>query len=584
MNNPARENVPDNDKQSRPRLLLLAFVILLAVVPLAWHGTSCGHDTDFHLQNWLEVNASWHQGVFYPHWAMSPNYQAGEPRFVFYPPLSWLLGGLLGTLLPWNWTPSAFTLIALFGAGFGFRAMAREWMPEENATIAACLYVANPYMLFAAYERGAMAELLAAAWLPLLVLYGLRQKRAVLPLAFSVAAVWLTNAPAAVMGSYMLAALVAIASLQAKSWRLIVRAAIAVPLGLGLASFWLIPAICEQRWVEINRAIGPLMSVDSSFLFGSVDPSRFPADENFGVNFHNHVLWKASWIAVSLLAGTVIAAFLSRRRRSQLWTPLVAVASGILLLQFRWSTPLWRLIPKLQFLQFPWRWMAVLGLIFAAFAGLAVKGKSGPRRSLALGPLLLTLLACELAIMCSLLFWQPCDVEDNPRAQVVTFHSNGFGGADEYTPQPADNSEVQQGLPQVRLLRTPDAEQASSSDNPGWTPALAQEIPESVRIESWKPNHMSAAVTVPQPGYAVLRLMDYPAWQVTVNGANLRNRTRRDDGLMVVPVNPGTAQIDIRWNTTRDEWAGLAVSLATLAVTLATGVMERRRIDGNRIG
>jgi hypothetical protein len=300
--------------------------------------------------------------------------------------------------------------------------------------------------------------------------------------------------------------------------------------------------------------------------------------------FHNHVLWKVSWIALSLMAGTAIAAVFSWKRRSPLWIPLMFVAAAICVLQFRWSASLWRLIPKLQFLQFPWRWMAVLGLIFAMLVGLALKDHANPRHARGLGALLLSLLACELAVMCSLMFWQPCDVEDNPRAQVATFRTNGFGGADEYTPSLADNSEVQQGLPPVRLLRTPDAEEASSGDNPDWTADPAQELPASVKVERWTPNDMAAVVTAPQPGFAVLRFMDYPAWRVTVNRAPLANRIRRDDGLMVIPVSAGTTQIDIRWHTTRDEWAGIALSLVALAITLAISVMERRRIDGNRIG
>ena len=55
----------------------------------------------------MEVLRQWHQGVAYPHWAASANYGAGEPRFVFYPPLSWMLGALLGLVMPWTWTPLA---------------------------------------------------------------------------------------------------------------------------------------------------------------------------------------------------------------------------------------------------------------------------------------------------------------------------------------------------------------------------------------------------------------------------------------------------------------------------------------------
>ena len=568
----------DATRAQRRRSLLLA-VVGIAVLPLAWRGTSCGQDFDFHLQNWQEVVAHWQHGVIYPHWAESANYLAGEPRFVFYPPLSWLVGGLLGAILPWTWTPVAFTLLALLGAGFGFRAMAREWMPEDSATIAACLYVVNPYMLFVAYERGAMAELLAATWLPLLVLYGLRAKRSFLPLAVTVAAIWLTNAPAGVMGCYMLAVLVVVVAVQEKNWRVVGRAAGGTALGLGLAGFWLIPALYEQRWVEIARAIGPLMRVEDSFLFGYAKLAGASADERFDIVYHNQVLRTVSWIVVSLIVGAVVAAWLARRKRNAIWMPLVVVGAGVCILQLRWSDGVWWLAPELKFLQFPWRWMMVLGLVFAALAGLALRGEAATRRAIAVRAAMMLLLAGGMAVLSSMLFWQPCDEEDNVQAQIATFHDRGFGGTDEYTPQNADNSEIQQALPQVRLLKTPNAEEASDSNNSQWTADPTEEISAGVTVDRWNPEHKSITITSEQPGYAVLRLMDYPAWRVTRNNADVSERARRSDGLMAIPVEAGTNHIDVRWRITTDQWAGIGLSLGALAITLAFGWKGRRRLD-----
>ncbi len=570
----------DATRAQRRRSLLLA-VVFIAVLPLAWRGTSCGQDFDFHLQNWQEVVAHWHHGAIYPHWAESANYLAGEPRFVFYPPLSWIVGGLLGVVLPWTWTPVAFTLLALLGAGFSFRAMARAWMPEDSATIAACLYVLNPYMLFVAYERGAMAELLAAMWVPLLVLYGLRTKRSLLPLALTVAAIWLTNAPAGVMGCYMLAVLVAVTAAQEKNWRLMGRAAAGVALGLGLAGFWLIPALYEQRWVEIARAIGPLMRVEDSFLFGYAQLAGVSADERFDVIYHNQVLRTVSWIVVVLIAGAVVAAWLARKKRNVIWMPLVVIGAAVSILQLRWTDGVWRLAPELKFLQFPWRWMMVLGLVFAALAGLALRGEAATRRAIAVRAALMLLLAGGMAVLSSLLFWQPCDDEDNVQAQIATFHEAGFEGTDEYTPQGADNGEIQQGLPQVRLLKSPNAEQASDGNNSQWTSDPSEEIAADVKVDRWNSEHKSVTIVTAQPAYAVLRLMDYPAWRVTRNGAVVSERARRGDGLMAIPIAAGTNHIDVRWRTTGDQWAGIGISLAALAITLVLWLKGRRRIDGS---
>ncbi|MGC2620040.1 MAG: 6-pyruvoyl-tetrahydropterin synthase-related protein [Acidobacteriaceae bacterium] len=548
----------DATRAIRRRSLMLA-VVGIAVLPLAWRGTSCGQDFDFHLQNWLETARSWHQGMLNPHWAASANYLAGEPRFVFYPPLSRFLGAALGLVLPWAWTPLVVTLVALLGAAFSMRAMAREWAGDDNAAVAACLYVLNPYTMFVIYERGAMAELLAAAWVPLLVLYGLRQAKSWLPLALTVAAVWLTNAPAAVMGCYALAVLVAVAALREHSWKLVARAACAVPLGMGLAGYWLVPAIYEQRWVQIDRAIGPLMRVQDSFLFGYA-PLVGSGDELFDVNYHNQVLRLASWVVVALMAATMICAWAAWRRKTAVWLPLVVAGAAVCALPFRWSEAVWRLAPKLEFLQFPWRWMLVVGMIFAALAGLALPKEFPTRRVIAVRALLLLALAGGMAALASRMYWQACDDEDNVQAQQTTFQQTGFPGTDEYTPVGV-TSDLPEDGPEVRV------ESAASAGGA---------LPAQVKIQRWQTERMDFEVTSPVPGYAILRLMDYPAWGVTRNGTKGVS-TPRSDGWMAIPIEAGSNEIEVQWRTTWDAWAGLGISFLAMMITLAFGWGDRRK-------
>ena len=91
----------------RPSFSIAALLVttLAATSLLLARGPSCGHDFDFHLVSWLEVARAWHNGLFYPHWASSANFGAGEPRFVFYPPASWMLGAALGTVVGWHAAP-----------------------------------------------------------------------------------------------------------------------------------------------------------------------------------------------------------------------------------------------------------------------------------------------------------------------------------------------------------------------------------------------------------------------------------------------------------------------------------------------
>ena len=303
----------------------------------------------------------------YPHWVQDANYGAGEPRLIFYPPASWLLGALLGTVTSWHAAPVLFVLLALLAAGGSMYLLAREWAPGGPATFAACLYVASPYAMFVVYERAAFGELLATAWFPLMVLFALRRSGSVAPLGLSVAALWLTNSPAAVVGSYLLAVLaLAVWLVEGKPWAAL-RAAGGMAVGLGLAAFYIVPAAFEQRWVQIERAIQPGMRVEDSFLF-----------EHTANAFHDQVLQTASWILMLEFAGASVAAYLAWRKAGgrgkvgAVRIVLTALLPIILLLQLPVSESIWKYAPHMKFLQFPWRWLMALSVAGCALADMAV--------------------------------------------------------------------------------------------------------------------------------------------------------------------------------------------------------------------
>jgi len=84
------------------------------------------------------------------------------------------------------------------------------------------------------------------------------------------------------------------------------------------------------------------------------------------------------------------------------------------------------------------------------------------------------------------------------------------------------------------------------------------------------------SVATPQTGYAVLRLMDYPSWRVTVDGQPVKSRPLREDGLMAVPVNAGSHVMEVRWAATRDVVAGRAVSTIALLALAVVAMRERK--------
>jgi hypothetical protein len=237
----------------------------------------------------------------------------------------------------------------------------------------------------------------------------------------------------------------------------------------------------------------------------------------------------------------------------------------------------YHLLPALALLQFPWRWLLVVSLVSALAPLVCARvwlGSRAQRFAWALPPLALAL-SIPAASWAAHRLAQPCDDEDNVRAQLQLPPpaGPGFEGTDEYTAAGADTSEIQQGLPPVRLLGRPDADEGDSTTtpNPPWHAQPAS----PVQIEQWTPEHVRFRVPARHPLYAVVRRMRYPAWLATVNGQPA-HLVPREDGLLTLLLPPGDATVDVRWHTTADVLAGRTVSLLACVAWLLLAIRARR--------
>jgi len=622
--------------------ILIPLAALLATLPLILHGCSCGHDFDFHLQSWVDAAYQLRHGTLYPHWAFSPAWNAGEPRFLFYPPLSWLLGAVLTLIFPIAATPALFTFIALTAAGISMHRLASHFTSPNAALLAATLYLANPYMLFNAFERTAYAELLAAAWIPLLLLAALRKRPTIPGIAIPIALLWLTNAPAAVMGSYTFAVLAAIriasivytrrrsnpadsnpqhfmnchpdpelaegeepASCQPlhesipKPQQQLATYLAGIALGLTIPAFYLIPAAYERRYVQIAMAIIPNMRIQDNFLFGHTADAP-----------HNTVLHTASLLAVTLLALTLLALTLlatitlllaQRNQNSKLKTeqnPLSSIAASLLILTLiiaflltPISTPIWLHLPELSFLQFPWRLLTILSAILTFTLALLLNRPPTPKPwALSPGPWALSpgpwalLLPLALSLLCIHLYRQPCDDTSTPTAVSQSFTTHhGVQPTDEYTPNNADNDVIRPNDPAYWLSTDPNAFAPNTTPNPGATdPTFDGSFPADQTASGRSPLHLEFHADKKE--FLILNLRDYPAWDVGESDSNSLELDHpphipRDDGLVAIPLYyPADYKVDIRWHTSADQQLGLTLS-AFAMLLLAFSAYRSRKLN-----
>lgn len=426
-------------------------------------------------------------------------------------------------------------------AGVSMFYLARQWFDSRCATFAAVLYAVNPYHLVIVYWRSAFAELLASWLLPLLLLLIARSdeksRRIPLFLALLLAGSWLVNAPAAVMVHYSTALLLVVIAWQRRSARPLLIGLVAVVLGAAVAAFYLLPAIYEQRWVDIAQAVSAGSRPADNFLFVHTTDAEHDA--------FNRVI---SWIAVGELAVTIAAAWLAPRmhRYGKLWTLLIIWGAACATLMLPISEPLWTVLPKLRFMQFPWRWLLCLEVPFTLFITMSV------RKWAARGAVYLALLAVVAFVWRHYQppWWDTAadlrEMQDNIATGV------GYEGTDEYTPLGADPSAIDKDARRVTVEG----------------PARA-----AIHVVQWSAQQKLFTADVSASDDLVLHLFHYPAWRVQVNGHVVQTSMLATTGQMQIPVQAGMSRVQIIFARTWDRTLGIWISVfvVLLVVMLLCG-------------
>lgn len=595
---------------------------LVVVAPFFVWGIASGHDFEFHAASWLDAAGQWKEGIIFPRWAEWANHGFGEPRFIFYPPLSWLGGAALGSVLPWNAVPIVFIVLAQTLAGLCAFALARSVASRGGALFGAACYAANPYALLVIYMRSDFAEQLGVAFFPLLILFALRVAGSLpqpgaeptagdehlaangrggaasppmrVDLAwFSLAfgAMWLSNAPAGVMASYSAALLFAWSVLRQKSLWPGIRGFAGLALGFALVAFYLLPAAYEQRWVNIEQALAGGLQPGENFLFTVINDPE-----------HTWFNWIASGVAILLVVLTGTAAVVAGRRLpgltpaggheaeaanhdaaaatrrpegampgvgarlarmaapargTEVWGAMVVLGGAGTALMLRFTDIFWRVLPKLRFVQFPWRWMSLLAVCYAFF--MAGSFRRGGRAWVLI---LLAVMCCvgTAAVLVENGWW---DTEDLPTLETAIEKQAGYDGTDEYDPAGDDHYDIAASSPQFQILC--DEEQH-------------RKLPDTrILVRRWNAEDKELTVKSSEDVQIALRLLVYPAWRVEVNGIAVTPQRGEGVAQMILPLRAGTSQIRVYFARTRDRTLGAVISVAGWALLTFLFLGARRR-------
>ena len=357
---------------SRPRLhdlIYLGLIIFIALVLTrtiwATRSVSDSHDGMYHAVRMAELADMLRQGQFPVRWAGNLDGGYGLPLFNFVYPLPYYAGlpVILAGLSPF-WAVKAVTVGAYLLGGIGMYFLLRK--QKIIAAVGAILYLTAPYQLLNIFVRGALGETLAIGLIPWVLLTGFHLKDHKLkwfhPVPFAL--LFLSHNFLSILFIPFYLVLVA----DKKSWKKIILSGL---LSLGLASFYLIPAVLEAKYLS------SVAGTDFSFKYS--DHFVYPLQliwSNWGVGFS--VAGTGDGMSFQLGIGHLAALVLGLMyfRKSQVRTVILLAVSLFLVLPY--SAFVWESIPYLRVVQFPWRLLflpvTLIPLILAGSGASEAKG------------------------------------------------------------------------------------------------------------------------------------------------------------------------------------------------------------------
>jgi hypothetical protein len=400
--------VSREDKLSLTVIFLLSLAVML---PIFVKGFPKGDDAEIHYRWASEFRGELSDGVVYPRWLSEANYGQGSPAMLFYPPLPFyvvaacsLVSANLLQALAWaSW-------LALLLSGLAMYRLGRRFFSPSVSLCAAGLYLLLPYHISDLYERSALSEFWAFAWIPLLmdallVVACEKASRKIFYLAFTYALLLLTHVPMSLAFSLLIPGIVLFVT---RDLGQLFRVAKGLLLGIGLSAIFLLPVLFESRYINIRIVLGAdykaiFLFRDLANTFSGLPFQARPNEEAITLAY-----WDCNWIAFALLFLFAVTGFVLWKERRKpacgfLHTgngkAILFVAAFSFFLMTRYSKFLWKVIFALPYLQFPFRWLALASAGTALLSGAALKAFQPitGARSLAIALFALAI-ACNLGL------------------------------------------------------------------------------------------------------------------------------------------------------------------------------------------
>lgn len=391
-------------------IVFCAVLMLSLFGVLSLFGTSYFpmHD-DTQVGRVVAMSRSLKDGQFPVRWVADLGFGYGYPLFNFYGPLPYYIGAVLTNV----GIPALIATKVMMGIGMimapllAFVVLA-PYIGITGASIAALLFMYAPYHAVQLYVRGAVGELYATAFLPLLFLglvaplLGKRTHRIVFWGALGVALTILSHTilgyVTIILYGVWTAVYVCVSLFQKKKFKSVLFIyVLEIGIGLLLSAFFWLPAVFEMAYTNVAGQIGGAADFRSHFvcarqllysawgfggsIAGCTDGMSFKLGVvHIGLFLYAMFLWYVKRSSSSYKNHVFIAGL------------VISVVGIFFMLPV--STWVWQYIPNFSYVQYPWRFLSIASFGIAVIGGMTFANSSTfMRRIFSLVVIVLVLIA-----------------------------------------------------------------------------------------------------------------------------------------------------------------------------------------------
>lgn len=536
--------------------LFSIILVLLISLPTYWTLIKPGffsmHD-DIQVMRFYEMKLCFDDGQIPCRWIPDMGHGYGHPLFNYHPVFPYYLGNFfmfLGLSIINAVKLSFFLSLILSGIFMYF--LAKEFFGRVGGLISAVAFIYAPYHSVDLYVRGALTEGWGITFFSL-ILYSfykfikLKKLKWFILSSLSLTGLFLSHNLMTLMFSPFVGFWISIWSIQEKRLSQIKYCILAIVLAFCLSAFFIIPSFLEVSLIRVMQNTGYYSYQDH---FVTLRQMFFNRDFGYGgsrLGNEDGMSFQLGWPFWWFIPFNLILFFIYFKKKNR---SLLLLTSFMLIVSFvaiffmhAKSVYLWNVIPLMNFVQFPWRFLglAIFSLSFL-MGGLVL---FAPKKSYLIGLVIIT-----IVVLLNFGYFKPeteyPNINDNFYLTQENWTKQSRATLNDYVP--ADVKKISEQIAPIYPW----------SDNPE---VISDKI---IKGSNWwqfrvnNPTSKNIDVTIP--------VFNFPTWNVKDGQNDLAIKKTSENGFIVLDINPGQHNVHAKLQNTPIRTASNMLSLGAFMI------------------